>query len=375
MPKSQNTRLVSWIDCPGGGQVWVDGTTLFVGHMDSPAGTSIYDVADPAHPQLLTRLEMPRGWHSHKVRAKDNIMIVNHERQKSDAVADFSGGLGIYDISQPAAPKLLKKWEVSGGSGVHRFDYDGRYAFISPTAEGFVGNIVVILDLIDPANPVEIGRWWIPGQNVGAGEVYPWAEDWPKPRCHHPLRQGDRLYVSYWHHGFFILDISDKTNPRLVSGYNTSPSQPHPTHTCLVMPELMAGRKIMVVADEDMSKLRPSPPSFAWVYDITDEEQPISIGTINVPELMLDPTPRPETTGCHQPSEVFTQPILPFAWFSHGLRIMNISNPFRSEQVGYYQPDAPEGFATACANDVTQDSRGLIYMTDRNRGVHIIERV
>ena len=33
---------------------------------------------------------------------------------------------------------------------MHRFDFDGRYAYISPTAEGYVGNIVMILDLADP---------------------------------------------------------------------------------------------------------------------------------------------------------------------------------------------------------------------------------
>ena len=41
-----------------------------------------------------------------------------------------------------AEPKLISKW-MTAGKGVHRYDYDGRYAYISPTAEGFVGNIVM----------------------------------------------------------------------------------------------------------------------------------------------------------------------------------------------------------------------------------------
>ena len=45
-------------------------------------------------------------------------------------------------------------------------------------------------------------------------------------RGHHPLRMGDRLYVSYWHHGFFILDISDITRPKHISGFATSPAFP-----------------------------------------------------------------------------------------------------------------------------------------------------
>ena len=80
MSQGKNTKRVGHIDCPGGGQVWVDGTTLYVGHMRAPTGTSIYDISDPAKPQLLSRLELPNGWHSHKVRVANDIMVVNHER-------------------------------------------------------------------------------------------------------------------------------------------------------------------------------------------------------------------------------------------------------------------------------------------------------
>ena len=145
----------------------------------------------------------------------------------------------------------------------------------------------MILDLANPAKPIEVGRWWIPGQWEAGGETYPWGA-WVPPRCHHPLRVGDRLYVSYWHHGFFILDISDMSKPKLVSALNTSPVYPHPTHTCLVMPELLKGRKIMIVADEDVAKLWPAPPSFAWTYDITKEQMPIPISTFQVPGLDKD---------------------------------------------------------------------------------------
>jgi len=168
MPETRNTSLVAAIDCAGGGQVWIDGTTLFVAHMNPPAGTSIYDVADPRHPKLLAQVEMPPGYHSHKVRARDGLMIVNHEKQSEDGDPAFGGGLGIYDVSTPSRPKLIRKWRT-GGSGVHRFDFDGRYAYISPTADGYVGNFVMILDLKDPANPIEAGRWWIPGQHTAGG--------------------------------------------------------------------------------------------------------------------------------------------------------------------------------------------------------------
>ena len=126
-----------------------------------------------------------------------------------------------------------------------------------------------------------MSRWWIPGQWKDGGEEYPWR-DFVQPRCHHPLRAGNRLNVSYWHHGMYILDISDMSNPKMISGHRRSPAFPHPTHTCLVVPDPLKGRKVMVVADEDVATLRPAAPAFSWIYDITDERLPTPIATINV---------------------------------------------------------------------------------------------
>ena len=60
------------------------------------------------------------------------------------------------------------------GNGVHRFTFDGRYAYISPEMDGYVGNIVMILDLADPVKPREVGRWWMPGQWTAGGETPSW---------------------------------------------------------------------------------------------------------------------------------------------------------------------------------------------------------
>lgn len=371
MPTAWNTSLLSHIDCPGGGQVWVEGTTLYVGHMRNPSGTSIYDVSDPRQPRQIARLDVPDGWHSHKVRVSGDIMVVNHEKLGTEGDGGFGGGLGIYDVANPTEPRLISKWRT-GGRGVHRYDFDGRYAYISPTAEGYIGNIVMILDLIDPAHPVEVGRWWIPGQWKAGGEEYPWA-NWTSPRCHHPIRRGDRLYVSYWHHGLFILDISDMSRPRVVSAVNTSPAFPHPTHTCLPMAAPIKGRDIMVVADEDVAKLYPSPPAFTWIYDITVETLPTPIATWQVDGIDPDGAPQEPMTGCHQPSERLAGTIIPFAWFAQGMRLVDIADPFRPREVGHYVPATPRGGTRPSSNDVTIDSRGLIYLVDRINGVDIIE--
>ena len=89
----------------------------------------------------------------------------------------------------------------------------------------------------------------------------------------------------------------------------------------------------MVVADEDVAKLRPSPPSFTWIYDITLEQLPVPIATFQVAGLDVDGSPQPPMSGCHQPSERFRGTVIPFAWFAQGLRLLDIADPFAPSSV------------------------------------------
>ena len=169
-------------------------------------------------------------------------MVTNREVMpfKGSAVPDgFKGGNAVYDTSAPEGFKGglgdLRRARrpasrgtsptgppaAPGMAGVHRFDFDGRYAYISPTVDGYLGNIVMILDLKNPAKPEEVGRWWMPGQWTAGGETPTWGGS--AHRCHHPLRAGNRLYTSYWHGGFVILDIDDMSKPKLMSHVDWSP--------------------------------------------------------------------------------------------------------------------------------------------------------
>ncbi|HEX3170782.1 MAG TPA: hypothetical protein VHQ88_09375 [Burkholderiales bacterium] len=379
-------HAVNWHDCAGGGQVVVQNKVAYVGNMRNPHGTQIIDVKDPKKPKLLAELTMPPGTHSHKVRVHGDLMLVNrealavHSLQGEVPPEGYNGGLGIYDISQPAQPKLITEWKATLGPGasyargVHRFDFDGRYAYISPTVDGYIGNIVMILDLKDPAKPQEVGRWWMPGQWVAGGETPTWKYDAHK--CHHPLRFGNRLYTSYWQGGLVILDIDDMSKPKFVSGLDWSPPFPWPTHTALRIPFKIKQRDFMLVSDEDVFR-QPDfpqyPASFLWMVDVTDEKHPQPISTFQI-EDMPD-TPQPRMTGCHQPCEVVTGTEIPVAWFAYGLRVIDISNPHALKEVAYYMPDVPAGSERVQSNDVTVDNRGLIYLLDRVRGLSILERI
>ena len=165
---ARGVRQVGYFDCPGGGQVVVDGRVAFVAHMKAPHGTTLVDVSDPSRPRQLASIEVEPGTHSHKVRAGNGLMLVNREAHGQSSSPNPPRGLGIYDVSNPSRPREITLWR-SGGTGVHRFTFDGRYAYISPEMDGYVGNIMMILDLHDPSRPQEVGRWWMP--EIGRAHV------------------------------------------------------------------------------------------------------------------------------------------------------------------------------------------------------------
>ena len=57
-----------------------------------------------------------------------------------------------------------------------------------------------------------------------------------------------------------------------------------------------------------------------------------------------------------------------------GLRVFDIRNQFRPEEVGFFIPPAPEGQKAPMFNDLYVDTDGLIYVTDRIKGgLYILE--
>src|SRR5882724_1945683 len=369
---SKNINQIGRTDLPGGGLVTVENGYAYIGHIDPPYGTSIVNVHDPKHPKLVSQLEVPEGIHSHKVRVGGDVMLVNYERFQTKK--EPQTGLKVFDISDKAKPREIAFFKTAG-KGVHRFTFDGRYAYLSPTFDGYVGNIVMIVDLKDPTRPEEVGRWWMEGQWTAGGETPSWKAK--NHRCHHPIRRGDRLYVSYWYGGGVILDISDMTKPKLIASLDWSPPFGWPTHSLVPIDVPIAGHRWMLVADEHVQpldpKLSPELPAALWMVNITDETRPIPVSCFQLPELVGIETPL--MTACHQPVETIIGNEVPAAWFANGLRVIDIANPLSMKQAAWWLPDVPAGAQRVCSNDVYVDHRGLIYLIDRNRGLSILERV
>ncbi len=369
MAAANGLKVVGYFDCPGGGQVVVRDNVAYVGHVMPPDGTTIIDVSDPARPRQLAEIKVPEGTLSHKVRVENGVMLVNREifpigRQDPN----FRGGLEVFDVSKPSSPRHITTYATRG---MHRFTFDGRYVYGSPELDGYLGNVVASSTSRIRRGREEVGRWWMPGQWTAGGETPTWKGT--DHRCHHPMRVGNRLYVSYWHGGFVILDIDDMSKPKFVSGLDWSPPFPWPTHTALAgavpaaRPARHAGRR----RGRGAARAR-TPPAFLWLVDITDETRPIPFASFQVAEE--DGTPKPDYTGLHQFCEDIRSTEIPIAWFAHGLSIVDIANPHAPREVASFMPPVPQGAKRVQSNDVCFDDRGLIYLIDRTRGLHILER-
>jgi hypothetical protein len=425
---ARNVRRLSHLDLAGAGQVTVRGSHAYVGHIPNAdhLGTSIIDIGDPRQPRVVATVTLDdHDSHSHKVRVAGDVMIVNHERNMSKigrraeqlpaarrALAEAlkreptrkeiaakmsvsendlalleafeqrgydNGGFKIYDVSDPARPKLIC-YHKTGGIGVHRFDMDERHAYISTEMKGYVGNILVIYDLRDPRRPQEVSRWWMPGQHVEGGETPSWSGR--RHRLHHALRFGDEMWASCWHAGFWVVDVSDLARPKGAGTYNYHPLFPEPTHTVMPVPGRIGGRRIAVAIDEEDQALsaneeearRGRAHACLLTFDVSDLGAIRPLGQFQVSEL---DSPFSRTSGArfgaHQFCERMAGTVVYAVWFGGGLRIIDVADPLSPREIGHFIPQPAAGRPAPQSNDVALDERGLIYMVDRHVGFDILE--
>jgi hypothetical protein len=386
-------RRLSRLELAGAGQVTVEGKYAYVGHITNKEGlaTSILDVSDPKKPKLLCQLnvDLPDS-HSHKTRVAGDLMIVNVEqnmgkggRKSADGAPEQDGyregGFKLYDISNRAKPKLIHHHRTHG-RGVHRFDMDERYAYISTEMQGYVGNILVIYDIRNPAKPEEVSRWWMPGQHLAGGEKPTWQGR--RNRLHHALRFGDELWAGCWHGGVAVIDVADIRKPRTLGSYNYHPPFPEPSHTFMPVPEKIGGKRIAVAIDEEdhahsadeMERRKGRPHGCLWVFDVTDLKtiKPVSIFEVSELDSPWSRT-APGRFGAHQFQEHMDGTLVYCTWFSGGLRIVDVADPSAPQEVGYFIPEPAAGKTSPQSNDVDVDRNGLIYLGDRYTGLDILE--
>ena len=133
-------------------------------------------------------------------------------RRRRPRARDWTAGLAVYDISQPAAPRRIGFMPVEGG-GIHRIWYTGgRWAYVSALLDGFTDYIFMTVDMATRRKPREAGRYWIPGMNQAAGETPTWPAA-SRYGLHHAIVHGDTAYAAWRDAGMVVLDVADREKP------------------------------------------------------------------------------------------------------------------------------------------------------------------
>ena len=397
-----NIDFVSHSDQGGRGdgvQIVVYNGHAYIGHMFSN-GVTVMDVRDAKQPQPVHFIPAPPNtWNLHVQTADDLLLVVNAANLFA-AVTDekayyggsithafsgdarnFSAGLRIFDISDPANPRERGFMPVSG-LGLHRIWYTGGpYAYVSAQLEGFTDYIFMVVDVSDPTRPHEVGRWWLPGMWEAGGETPTWDTGKYRYALHHAIVADNIAYGSWRDGGLTLLDVRDPRQPRLLAHRNWCPPFGGGTHSSLPLPD----RQLAIVEDEGIADNCGDGIKYTWVVDVREPTNPVTIATF--------PTPSEEdycAKGGHfgphnlhenRPGSFQSSETIFTTYQNAGIRVFDVTNQFQPVEIAHYVPPPPERMYDTRPNrprviqscDVFVDRNALMYVTDYNAGLYILE--
>jgi hypothetical protein len=385
------------------------------------SGTSLVDVTDPRKPRYLAHIPGEPGQGesggAQMVRVCNGKDLPKGDPAKVYLLRTF-GNLAheIWDVSTPEKPARLTVI-VDKLKGTHKswWECDTGIAYlVSGHPDWRIRRMTQIFDLSDPAHPVLVRNFGLPGQQPGATGPIP-------TELHGAIStgpKGNRVYFGYGTNKNGVMQIVDRqkllTGPREPTPENLlSPqvgvfnlSAMNGAHTALPvlgmeMPEFAkdkggAKRDFVFVVDEELANECLEPRQMMFVVDITDEKTPVGVATFNVPESPGNFCSRGGRFGSHSSNEnqppMYAKKMLFVAWFNAGVRAVDIRDPLHPREAGYYIPATTDKTDKRCvkvgegtsaverckvaiqSNNLDLDDRGYIYVVDRaNTGLHILE--
>jgi hypothetical protein len=358
-------------------------------------GTSIVDVTDPRAPLYLHHIPGERGSGAQMVRVCKGRDLPRADRSKVYLLRTLGDSAHeIWDVTRPEKP--IRLVTVAGGlHGTHKnwWECDSGIAYLVSGVPGWrTGRMTQIYDLSDPAEPVFIRNFGLPGQQPGASGEVPTG-------LHGPIStgpKGNRVYFGHGTNSDGILQIADRG--KLLNGLKEPNAENllypqvarfdlpsgYGAHTVfpvlgMELPE-SGGRRgrrdFVVVTNEALGNGCGGPRQKVWFIDVTDEARPEAASTWELDDKIGNFCARPGRVGAHSSHENFTpvyyRRIMFIAHFNAGVRAVDIRDPYHPKEIAYYVPAG--GGRTVTTNNVEVDDRGYVYIVDRaGAGMHILE--
>ena len=330
-------------DRADGMQLMVHKGYAYVSHMFSN-GFTVIDVRDPRKPVPGKYYPAAPGtWNIHMQVGDDMLLVISAANlfaalpNEADYYGqsfgeifmkkpkDYEAGMRVYDLKDPANPREIGFMEVDG-VGLHRIWYTGgRWAYASALLTGFTDYMFVTIDMEDPTKPKLVGKWWIPGMNLAAGEKPSWDPLKWRFGHHHSVIAGDTAYGAWRDGSLVILDVKDRANPELIVHKQWAP--------------------------------------------------PFEGGTNKGGHFGL------HNFHENRPGSFVSDDTFFVTYQNAGLRVFDLKNEFDPQEKAYWVPPKPDKMWDNRPNrpqviqsaDCFVDAEGIIYMTDYNAGLYILQ--
>lgn len=321
----------------------------YTGTMDA-ATMYAWDVTDPTNPVITDSVKVDgRRQNDVKINADATLAIIT-----SEGASNRRNGFTILDIADAAHPTIITHFTEGLTGGVHNVWIEGDIVYAVHNGT----NAVHIVDISDPANPVNVGRWQVEN---------------PARSLHDIMVLDGLAYLSYWDDGLVVLDVGagikggTPTEPQFVSQYKYQTR--HGAESYGNTHHAIRYKNYVFLGDEifGCSECVNGPRGHVHVVDVTDIENPIEVATYRVPEA-----------GVHnlwaEDEKLFV------AYYQAGLRVVDISGELRGDlyrqgrEIGWYMTEDAEGLNPNKTDAWgPQPYKGNIFVSDFSSGLWVVE--